>query len=611
MSKGLLSEYVRPEGYRVMKHTLMTRLLAGCLLAACSDGVGPAAPAPAALAVVAGDAQAGTAGAELTQPLVVRVTAADGSPLADVAVTFTVSAGGGTVAPATQPTDPGGRAEARWTLGTSVAQPQRAEARVAVAGGADLVAAFTATARPGAPDTIHVTALSAELRVGTSLQLAAAVVDAFDNPIPDAAVAWTVEPAGVASVTSTGLATGLAPGTATFTATAGSALGTLPLEVVSRPLAPADITFTLGKPQIVYDYSTERCNVMDLPDVTVRAVRMADGTIALYSGNAPRAYASFGPDFDSLVRSCVPTLVSADDSTAPSFTNQEWLSTVYREGGVYHAIVHNEFHDPVHPNCRQGDTSPANPCWYNGLTYASSTDGRVFTPPPSPDHVLAGPPQTWDPEAGPRGGAPGPYGYFAPSNIVRRPDGFYYAMFFTIPDKSNPPLRGSCVMRTHDLSDPASWRAWDGAGYNLAMPSPYTAAATGTACTIVLPGGIDGSLTFNTYLGRYLYVGGSGAIIDGVLTCGFLFSISEDLITWSAPRVLKHAPVPFPPCGSGTNIGREHYPSLIDHADTSVNFEYTGQTPHVYYMRYNDQALDRDLVRVPVIIQVSGGGADR
>jgi hypothetical protein len=376
--------------------------------------------------------------------------------------------------------------------------------------------------------------------------------------------------------------------------------GTQPTEPPVVPVILADITFILGTPEVVFSYRADRCDVMDLPDMTARAVRMSDGSLVLYSGNAPRAYASFGPDFGSLKRSCVPTLVSDDDPTAPSFSNQEWLSTVYRQGGVYHAIVHNEYHDPVHPNCRQGDTSPANPCWYNALTYASSGDGRTFNQPPAPQHVLAGPPQRWDPSGG---RAPGPYGYFAPSNIVRRNDGLYYAMFFTIPDRDTPTRRGSCVMRTANLADPSSWRAWDGTGYTLAMPSPYSPEATGQACAIVLPHGIDGSLTYNTYLDRYIYVGATGAQVDGVVTCGFLYALSQDLLTWTPPRVLKEAPVPFPPCGTGLPMGREHYPSLIDHADTSTNFEYTGRTPHLYYMRYNDNALNRDLLRVPLVIQ--------
>lgn len=39
-------------------------------------------------------------------------------------------------------------------------------------------------------------------------------------------------------------------------------------------------------------------------------------------------------------------------------------------------------------------------------------------------------------------------------------------------------------------------------------------------------------------------------------------------------------------------------PSLVDHADSTVNFEQIGRTPYLYYTRFNDCCLDRDLVRV-------------
>ena len=42
------------------------------------------------------------------------------------------------------------------------------------------------------------------------------------------------------------------------------------------------------------------------------------------------------------------------------------------------------------------------------------------------------------------------------------------------------------------------------------------------------------------------------------------------------------------------------YPSIVDHADTTVNFERAGRTAHLYYVRFNDGGLDRDLMRVPI-----------
>ena len=46
---------------------------------------------------------------------------------------------------------------------------------------------------------------------------------------------------------------------------------------------------------------------------------------------------------------------------------------------------------------------------------------------------------------------------------------------------------------------------------------------------------------------------------------------------------------------------------IIDHDDTTPNFENTGRTPYLYFTRFNgttisDAGLNRDLVRVPVII---------
>jgi hypothetical protein len=42
------------------------------------------------------------------------------------------------------------------------------------------------------------------------------------------------------------------------------------------------------------------------------------------------------------------------------------------------------------------------------------------------------------------------------------------------------------------------------------------------------------------------------------------------------------------------------YSSIIDHGDTTINFERTGANAHLYYTRLNDGGLDRDIVRVPI-----------
>lgn len=76
--------------------------------------------APTIIEPAAGDAQTGSPGAPLVEPLVGRVLDAGGSPVAGMEVSFSPAEGSGTVTPATATTDPAGEARASWTLGDAV-----------------------------------------------------------------------------------------------------------------------------------------------------------------------------------------------------------------------------------------------------------------------------------------------------------------------------------------------------------------------------------------------------------------------------------------------------------------------------------------------------------
>lgn len=75
---------------------------------------------------------------------------AHGNPVSGVAVTWAVTAGGGSVSPATSTTNAQGIARAQWTLGGSVVAPQTLRASA----GASMNASFTATAALGAGATL-------------------------------------------------------------------------------------------------------------------------------------------------------------------------------------------------------------------------------------------------------------------------------------------------------------------------------------------------------------------------------------------------------------------------------------------------------------------------
>ena len=75
-------------------------------------------PFPFRLEVISGDGQQGAPGAALAHPLIVEVRDQYGDPLPDASVTFTVTAGGGTLSVETAATDANGRAATLLTLGS-------------------------------------------------------------------------------------------------------------------------------------------------------------------------------------------------------------------------------------------------------------------------------------------------------------------------------------------------------------------------------------------------------------------------------------------------------------------------------------------------------------
>jgi hypothetical protein len=367
-----------------------------------------------------------------------------------------------------------------------------------------------------------------------------------------------------------------------------------------------NVDIVLESEEVVFDHSANACNDLDVPDTPAHAVRI-DGGVLLASSDAPEAYFSFGPTLETAVRDCAPVLVSPQATLPEQYEHFMWPHSVYRESGVIYALVHDEYHDPFARNCKPGDLSPANPCWWNSITLASSIDdGHTFTWASPPANLVAAPHLRWDPDAGPNG-HPVPSGYMSPSNIVKGPDGAYYALIRSVPDPADGTKDGTCVMRTPDLAQPASWRSWDGNGFNSVFVDPYSVDA-GTviaACAQVSRnqiGSMHESLTYSTFFQAWLLVSatvrtGEVLLPDGGPSgpgpiCGFYASLSQDLVHWSEAKLLRQVPLGFPPCAEDQYA----YPSLIDPADTSTNYERSGPSPYLYFM-HNSGGLDRQLRR--------------
>jgi len=99
-------------------------------------------------------------------------------------------------------------------------------------------------------------------------------------------------------------------------------------------------------------------------------------------------------------------------------------------------------------------------------------------------------------------------------------------------------------------------------------------------------------------------VGAGREWVDGKWLCGVFFRLSANLFVWSPPQLIvqtKDDRCEFDPQKPGLlEPVLVMYAALVDHADPSVNFERPGRTPYLYYVRFNDDRLDRDLVRVPL-----------
>lgn len=368
------------------------------------------------------------------------------------------------------------------------------------------------------------------------------------------------------------------------------------------------VSVAVGEREVVFDWSAARCEDLDIPDGPARAVRAQDGEVVLFATHYSGNYLSRGASFDALRRVCdPPPLVSAELPTPDSYENFEWLWSPYREGGSWHVLMHNEHHPPGPLPC-----TAAKNCTYNSITYAVSTDdARTFAKPSPPTHTVAPAPDLWTPP-GPETPPQPQYveGYFEPSNIILGPDGYYYALFWTHRHYEDTSLTAGreCIMRTKTLGDPASWRAWDGEGFNLPMLRPYASGSEVEPCRETpspvvrwRPLSNTWSLTYNTYLERYMWVGEESIWgDDGELVCGVYFSTSLDLLHWSEVQLIAEAILWCdPPTSNGLEPVRIQYPSIIDHEDSTTNFERPGRTPYLYYTRHNG-GLDRDLVRVPL-----------
>ena len=388
-----------------------------------------------------------------------------------------------------------------------------------------------------------------------------------------------------------------------------------------------------GPEEIVFEHSDagglqDACVADHIPDQSPRVFRRADGRVQMILAHTTNRR-MIGASLGTLASECGVLLDSTHNGSPGAFDDAEWIAAPYTTDGTnVAAIIHNEYHGFAHDDCAAPPGQQFSTCWSSSVTLGASTNqGDTFTHAAPPDHFVAALPYRYSASQTRN------TGLLAPSNIIQKQpqpqaDDYYYLFVEATGDDNMNQQYGACVLRTRTLGDPGSWRAWDGAGFNLRFVDPYANPSEPPAMHLCQPvsqydaHALNAQVTYNSYLDRYVMIDVSAKFkmaradfdqtVDDMLP-GIYYSTSTDLVHWSGHKLLMAAEVRASYVlgrdpGSGECLADDfvNYPALLDPASSSRNFETTGAQPYLYFVRTNARehgctpGLDRDLVRVPV-----------
>lgn len=340
-----------------------------------------------------------------------------------------------------------------------------------------------------------------------------------------------------------------------------------------------------------------KCNQIDVPDIPARAFNDNGGVVHMIVGSTAYHHMN-GPSIlmnGSEARDCAPAWNETKDPDPANFAGDEFLdSPIAFPNGTVVALVHTEYpggvynatgpHPPMCPPGLKGYPT----CWTVTIGLAVSHDfGKTWGHArPPPHHLVAAVPYGYN-------ASHLAFGWGDPSNILRHPsDGHYYAAIWNR-NQIGLQAPGICMMRTNNLMDPASWRAWDGSAYTKSFASPYTltpGAESDHICTPTnLPAGscipISGKqrgcqaagIAWSTYLEKFVVTLGCGT--------KFQWATSDDLITWTEP-VDFNLRAGLSPNVSKVVVGM-NYPTFMDPtAPTALhdnNYYTIGQRPYLFW----------------------------
>jgi len=350
-----------------------------------------------------------------------------------------------------------------------------------------------------------------------------------------------------------------------------------------------------GPIESIFDWNASRCADDDIPDTPLRAVRVSPTSVVAFSTHFDNRR-FLGTSLSSIVRECAVVFAGEGSPNPEDYSDRVWIASTWSDDGrTIFALGHDEYQAHRHPGrCRFLTYMQ---CWYNAIVLLRSDNaGRTFSR--VGERPVASVPIRQDVDQGHN------RGFFEPTNIVKRGAAFF-VLIRAGPEGAQKP--GTCLFRTNDLTQPESWRFYDGAGFS-ANVDPYRDEVSSAKPCAPLKGlkGIVGSVVYAAGYDAYVAVSDFGSNNPG--ESGFYYSVSRDLIHWSEGRIFLPLATPWSPA-----CGQDHfaYPSLVDVDSPSRNFDVVAGDPFLYFVRRHfdgcQGTLRRDLVRMKLRLSPSDG----
>jgi hypothetical protein len=152
-------------------------------------------------------------------------------------------------------------------------------------------------------------------------------------------------------------------------------------------------------------------------------------------------------------------------------------------------------------------------------------------------------------------------------------------------------------MRTTDVFDPSSWRAWNGKDFSVSFVDPYLGPVSHLGQHIYTPVPymqfVNG---LNVYQPSDVLVAVLWDYWDNELgPPGLYFATSTDLIDWTTPKLV----VTLADLSANDPKGSYLYAyfSLIDPDAPDPSFSIIGEHPYLYYVRLDNNGQDRVVFR--------------